>query len=479
MPGITAQRLVSAVLLAVSVLTPSASAAQPTAEPTTAATSPAASPLPSVSLPLPGAVEPSVPAQVLPAVSASGALPTPARLAAVLGPLLTRPALGTSVSAEVIDVATGTSLYAKDAVRPAAPASATKILTSAAALTALGPDATLPTRVVAGAHPDEVVLVGGGDVMLGPGRGNPLTAQGHAGLADLADATAASLRARGTTTVALRLDDTLFTGPAVSPSWSSGDVNGGYVAPVMAVEVTVGVTRPARPPVHDLPSPRLKDPALSTAKQLATLLAARGIIVVQPIVRAQAPQQATVLGEVRSASIADIVELVLTESDNTAAEALARLVAISTGRKGTFEDGGRAVLEQVARLGVPITGARMPGGSGLGRGTAIPVSTIARTLALAAAPEQVQLRAVLSGLPVAGASGTLADRFVGPAQPGIGVVRAKTGTLTGVSALAGTVVDADGRLLTFAVVADTVPVTVPGRAALDVAAAALARCGCR
>jgi D-alanyl-D-alanine carboxypeptidase/D-alanyl-D-alanine-endopeptidase (penicillin-binding protein 4) len=61
-------------------------------------------------------------------------------------------------------------------------------------------------------------------------------------------------------------------------------------------------------------------------------------------------------------------------------------------------------------------------------------------------------------------------------------VRAKTGTLTGVSALAGLVHDADGRLIVFALIADRVPGgeagTAGSEAALDRVAAALAGCGC-
>jgi len=85
------------------------------------------------------------------------------------------------------------------------------------------------------------------------------------------------------------------------------------------------------------------------------------------------------------------------------------------------------------------------------------------------------LWAAVSGLPVAGVTGTLADRFAGPVNAaGRGIVRAKTGTLTGVNALAGLVRDARGRLLAFAYVADSSPGPQElARAALDRAATAL------
>ncbi|HEX2806461.1 MAG TPA: D-alanyl-D-alanine carboxypeptidase/D-alanyl-D-alanine-endopeptidase [Kineosporiaceae bacterium] len=435
---------------------------------------------PSISLPLPGATTDTSPVQVLPPLGAVAPAPTAAGLTRVLAPLLTKPSLGRSVSAEVIDTFTGAELYTRGADRAVVPASTAKLLTGAAALSVLGPQTTLATRVVLGTPASQVVLVGGGDLMLAPGVGRPDAVQGHAGLGDLAAATARQLRSRGTTAVAVRLDDTLFRGPAINPAWPRGDVAGGYVAPVMSVEVTVGVTRPGRPPQPGLPAARVPDPALAAATLFAAQLRAQGITVTPAVTRGAAPASPTVLAQVASASIADIVEHDLTDSDNTTAEALARLVAIAGGRPGSFADGGRAVLEAVHALGVPVIGARMTGGSGLGVGTVLPTRTIARTLAVAASDDHPALRPLLTGLPVAGASGTLEDRFsASGAAAGIGVVRAKTGTLSRVGSLAGTVVDADGRLLAFVLIADAVPGITPGRSALDAIATSLAGCGCR
>ena len=130
--------------------------------------SPAASPVPALS-PLPAAA-------VLPPAS-GGTAPDPAALAKVLGPILGDPALGSSVGAVVVDVATGTQLYGRSATTGRTPASTAKLLTSAAALELLGPDTRLRTTVVetpVSAEGDpggvpEIVLVGGGDPSLRQG----------------------------------------------------------------------------------------------------------------------------------------------------------------------------------------------------------------------------------------------------------------------------------------------------------------------
>ncbi|MGH3838919.1 MAG: D-alanyl-D-alanine carboxypeptidase, partial [Pseudonocardiaceae bacterium] len=121
-------------------------------------------------------------------------------------------------------------------------------------------------------------------------------------------------------------------------------------------------------------------------------------------------------------------------------------------------------------------------GSGLSVQDAVPAMLLADLLSAAAAPDESQrrttaLRPMLVGLPVAGSSGTLAERYDGPAAGGRGWVRAKTGTLTGVNSLAGTVLDAEGRVLVFALLSNG-PNPVSVRPRLDALAAALRSCGC-
>ena len=437
-------------------------------------------PTPSPSAPpVPGATVPAAPAAVLPALAATAPQPRPAALKRVLGPLLRTPGLGPSVGAEVVDLASGASLLSIAPDRAAAPASSAKLLTGAAALSLLGPAGRLATTVLDGGK-DEVVLVGGGDVTLAAGHGTAGGAVGRAGIADLADATAAALRSQGRRSVAVRLDDTLFKGTTTNSAWSAGDVRGGFIAPVTALAVNSGSATPAVPLVPGEPAARVDDPAMAAAQLFATALAKRGIAVTGAVAHVKAPAGAAELAQVESAPIADLVEHALTDSDNTLAEALARMVAVKAGRQATFADAGVAVLDRVDLLGVPTAGARLSGGSGLGGGNQVSARALADVLVLAASTQHPELRALLTGLPVAGASGTLADRFGAASErSGLGVVRAKTGTLTGVSSLAGTVVDADGRLLGFVILADRVSSTPAARRALDDAASALAGCGCR
>jgi D-alanyl-D-alanine carboxypeptidase/D-alanyl-D-alanine-endopeptidase (penicillin-binding protein 4) len=423
---------------------------------------------------VPGAAPPPSPADVLSGVADGAPVPAGARLDALLTPLLGQPALGSAVSMDVVDVRTGDHLTRLGHEAARTPASTAKLLTAAAALATLGPDETLPTRAVRGAAAGDVVLVGGGDMLLAAGQGDPDAVDGHAGLADLAAATAASLKDAGVGRVTVHLDDSLFTGPATAPGWRPTDVSSGFVAPVQAVAVDAGRTRSGKY------APRAPDPAAAAAARFAQALRAAGVDVVGGVARATAPAGADVLGEVRSASVGDLVEYALTESDNTVAEVLARLVAHDTGRPASFAGAGPAVVAAVSGIDVPVTGAVLTDGSGLGDGSRVAPVTLTAILTAAASDDRPELRPILSGLPVAGVSGTLADRFDQRGQrPAAGVVRAKTGSLSGVSSLAGTVVDVDGRLLAFAVLADRVTGSEPARRALDQVATTIAGCGCR
>ncbi len=429
--------------------------------------------------PAPGADTDLPEARALPALEPGAPQPDESALVATLAPLLTAPALGASVGAGVVDATTGAVLYDADAATPRVPASTAKVLTAAAALHRLGPESVATTSVVAGDEPDHLVLVGGGDLLLAPGAGDPLSVTGHAGLDDLAAQVASARAAAGTTApVTLFLDDALTAGgPQTSPSWGATDVASGYVAPLTSLAVDVGRLTP------DRYAWREADPSMAAAEVLATRLAERGVPVAGLPLRGTSVAGAQVLASVASAPLREVAAQTLADSDNTLADLLARRVAAEAGvpaaADGTlFASSGDAVLDAVEDMGVDVGAATMVGGSGLGEGSSMAPAVLAGVLARASAPKPpAGLRPLLAALPVAGLDGTLAGRF--PSPPAAGVVRAKTGTLYGVSSLAGSVVDADGRQLVFAVIADQVPGrgTAPGE--VDAVVAALAACGCR
>ena len=410
----------------------------------------------------------ATPPTVLAAPAVDAPLPVPDLLVARVAPSLAPARLGRAVGAMVADASSGEVLLARGADTPLTPASTTKLLTMAAVLETLGPQARLLTRTVLGADPGQVVLVGGGDPTLSVG---PPVLPGAARLDTLAAATAAALRQRGRTQVSLTVDDSLFTGPAVNPAWPAEYVPSGVVSPVAALAVNEGR--------GGLGGRRVSDPALVAGQALAAALSRAGITVLGPVRHGRAPAGATELAGVSSPVLADLVEHTLTSSDDDLAEALVRQVAVRTSRPASFSGAAKAVLAVLGSLGVEVQGITLYDGSGLSRLDTVTAAALVEVLRLAASPQHPELRPLLTGLPVAGFSGTLADRFTAGSLVGAaGLVRAKTGTLTGVSALAGTTIDAQGRLLVFAVLADQVPVTQRARAALDDFAAALTGCGC-
>lgn len=428
------------------------------------------------------------PGAVLAPDGRSGPLPTSAGLAAALSPLLASRALGPDVGAVVTDPVSGRVLFSSGGDSFLTPASTTKLATSVAALTVLGPDARFTTRVVAGRAPGSIVLVGGGDPTLAAGPPPASDYPKPATLAALAAATAQALRSSHITSVRLGYDTSLYAGAGTAPGWDPDDVATGNVTPVTALEVDQGrLTARGTPEDADDPTnyrPRSQDSAADAARAFASLLARAGVQVTGAPQPATAGRGAAELAQVESPPLSQIVEWMLIESNNDIAEALARHVAIATGRPATFSGGAAAVRATLRRLGI-TGGIRTVDGSGLSHQDQITPVTLARLIALAASPRHPGLRAVITGLPVAGFSGTLSaaeDRFVTKlSAPAVGLVRAKTGTLSDVRALAGVVVDADGRLLAFAFMIDRVPMRKMAISAsvLDHLAAVLAGCGCR
>ncbi|MDT0275877.1 D-alanyl-D-alanine carboxypeptidase/D-alanyl-D-alanine endopeptidase [Blastococcus goldschmidtiae] len=402
-------------------------------------------------------------APVLASLDSAAPAPDPAVLAATLGPLLADPALGSGVSAEVVDVQSGEVLLDLDADAPAVPASTAKLLTAAAALTALDPAQTLTTKVVAGSAPGEVVLVGGGDPTLSrtsPSQSYP----GAATVADLAAQVVAALPS-GTSVTRVVVDSSLFTGPLTAQGWGPADAPSSYAAPVTATAVDGARVSPGS-------QARSGQPGIDAGVALADALGAPNATVVL----GEAPAGAKQLASVESAPIARLVEQALSMSDNVLAEALARHVALARNLPASFEGGADAVVGALADAGVDTTGVSLADGSGLSRLDQVPAGVLTELVAGAADGSLEDASAMLSGLPVAGYDGTLFDRGVADTAPG--VVRAKTGTLLGVHALAGTAVTAEGRLLAFAVLAEGSDSEARAEAALDDVAAALAACGC-
>jgi len=186
-----------------------------------------------------------------------------------------------------------------------------------------------------------------------------------------------------------------------------------------------------------------------------------------------------VLAVVRSPALAAIVQQMLTESNNVIAESLARQVAIATGLPGTFAGAAEAVMTATAKL--KVRGVHLYDGSGLSPMDRISPRALVALVGLSSR-SGARLRPVITGMPVAGFSGTLGPgSFFGPfGRDGLGMVRAKTGNLTHVATMAGIAVTASGQLLAFAFMGNDIPsrlAAVP-ESTLAQLATALAGCGC-
>lgn len=422
------------------------------------------------------------PTPVLVAADEGAAAPSAAGVQRAIKSLVGAPALGSRVRVSVVDAATGATLFSQGAGTPTTPASTTKLVTAATVLAARGPAYRLTTRAVAGVQSGEVVLVGGGDPTLA------VDAKGQFPGAARLDRLAEQVRkAMGDTPITRVLIDTsMFTGPATGKGWNSTIIAPeGQVSAITPLMTNAG----RRAPVHHEVGgdPRFTDPALAAGQAFA-----RELKVKAKVTRGTAPAAApassapgavapgTELGVVQSPPLVHVVDWMLEQSDNTIAEVLARQVALAAGEPASFDGASRAMIAKLTELGLPADQVKLSDASGLSRLNQISPGLLTQLLTVAANGEHPALTPLFGGLPVAGWSGTLRTRFVTPSpnRAGQGLVRAKTGSLTGVNTIAGQLVTNDGRLLVFAIMADRTGDSTSARQALDKVATRLVACGC-
>ncbi|WAL39104.1 D-alanyl-D-alanine carboxypeptidase/D-alanyl-D-alanine-endopeptidase [Brevibacterium sp. BRM-1] len=401
--------------------------------------------------------------------------PVPANIADRLDSALAAKGLKGKVGAEVRDAVTGDVLYSEGAQRQRTPASVTKALTAAAALGRLGAQSTFTTSAAlsqSGGTPT-LSLVGGGDVLLGAGASQPDQISGRAGLGTLAASTAAALKDKGVDSVRLSADLSRYAKPDFNAGWQRADIAAGYIAPIGPLMIDAARTRPVRN------APREADPAAVALDAFATALEKQGIDVAQAK-PAQAAQDSQTLASVQSAPLADVLRYALLESDNVVSEVMGHEVAISMGAEPSEDGAPQAVLDALAGMKLDTGSISLKDTSGLNYGNRISPHDLAGVLRQAAAADG-DLSLLVPNMPVGGLSGTLADRFRDAgSKAAAGRVSAKTGTLSTVSSLAGTVLTDDGRLLVFALMADGLPAgsAQSARAVLDRTVSSLSQCGC-
>ncbi len=295
---------------------------------------------------------------------------------------------------------------------------------------------------------------------------------GKADVVTLARAAARRLQSLHVRRVSLAYDDSYFTGPSVNPAWPGTYIPESVVPPISALWVDEGHAPGSEGFVGD--------PAAEAGRVFGAALRRAGVRVAPKVVRGGAGPDAVEVASVSSAPLGQLVERTLEVSDNQAAEVLARHVGLAEKQEGSFAAGTAGVLGVLRHLGVDVSGDRLYDGSGLSRLDRLNTGTLAAVVRLATSREHPELRSVMTGLPVAGFTGSLAYRFdKGPVEAR-GRVRAKTGTLTGVHGLAGLADDATGARMVFVLVADRVRLlkNLEAQTLIDRIAGALGACRC-
>jgi D-alanyl-D-alanine carboxypeptidase/D-alanyl-D-alanine-endopeptidase (penicillin-binding protein 4) len=255
-------------------------------------------------------------------------------------------------------------------------------------------------------------------------------------------------------------------------------------APNRRLLVVTGTIGASRAPVSWKLS--VDDPADYAAWRFGEMLKARGVAVTgqarsrhRPLLPEDDPElrhgppprapQPAALAALTPPSLGETVTTINKLSQNLYAELLLRRLGLARGT-GSIADGQAVISAMLAEAGIAPAQVSLADGSGMSSYNRVAPRATVRLLQWS--QRQPWGSAFRASLPVGGADGTLRRRFTG--TPLEGRIFAKTGTLNATNALAGWLVAASGKVLTFAIYANDVPEEIRATAIMDRALLALA-----
>lgn len=383
--------------------------------------------------------------------------------------------------AEVLNAATGEQLFSYAEDQAQRTASVMKLLTAAVVLDVLGPDYRVTTGVWADlADPSKIYLVGAGDVTLSR---MPAKITSYYAKAPKLDTLTRQVRnwskKNGVTIGEVFIDSSLFgSNDEWHPTWSTQGLSRGYMAPVTALQIDAGRLTHAKKKRTWI-AKRTAAPIEQAGALFIESLNKRGLARGLAATEAKAPEGAVMIASVQSRPIKEWVANMLRVSDNSLAEAMARLASLKLGLDGSMQSLTPLYSQVLSARGLDPSGINIVDASGLSRENAVPAALVNDLLQLVHA-KVGDYELIEAGLPVSGKAGSLRNRFTTGAKGNAkGSVMAKTGYITTGYSLAGFVTARDGTELIFTVYNLSEKSSIRNRYALDDLVYRFYQCGAK
>ena len=338
------------------------------------------------------------------AITPSASAFDPISAASVFSRLAVEPELS-NPSVSLIDVSTGEIVFESNAFSRRKPASTMKILAAAATLKHLQPDQVFTTRVSLGTVPDSIVI---------DGEFDPWISMDHR--------------------VATKMKRTSFPRIAFNSLSKVKESSGGSIKKLKVYYNGIYANEVASYKAF-YKKRGVTAAFIKVSDEKATSL------VSEEILTSESPQ------------VIKMLDWFLLWSDNQLSERMAKIAAKYAGNE--FNDEGVAVTFEEILISFGINPAQIVviDASGLSRQNKVTAHALAQLLYKI--HSDPVLSRLIESLPVGGESGTLRNRYIETAPDAVGLVKAKTGTLTGTVSLAGYVQSGD-REYAFVIIADKI-----------------------